>query len=96
MTAELLHHAEEDSAEILRVLPERWHEQFLGEEHSALDAAHEVSRFQQLRELLRVSRLHAATVSDPDFDRAEQAVHEGRREEFVSMEDAFPGWADRR
>ena len=96
MTAEPLHHAEDDPAGIMRALPERWHEQFLSEYHSALDAAHEVWRFQQLRELLRVWRLHAAAVSDPDFDRAEQAVREGRREEFVSMEDAFPGWADRR
>jgi hypothetical protein len=96
MTAEPLHHADDDPAEILRVLPERWHKQFLSEYHSALDAAHEVWRFQQLRELLRVWRLHAAAVSDPDFDQAERAVRAGRREEFVSMEDAFPGWADRR
>ncbi|MEW9533228.1 DUF6247 family protein [Microbispora sp. NPDC049125] len=96
MTAEPVYHADDGPAEILRVLPERWHEQFLSAYHSALDAAHEVWRFQHLRELLRVWRLHAAAVSNPDFARAEQAVREGRRDEFVSMDDAFPGWADRR
>jgi len=89
MAAEPVHHAEDDPAEILRVLPERWHEQFLNEYHRALDAAHEVWRFQQLRELLRVWRLHVSAVSNPDFARAEQAVRENRRDEFVSMEDAF-------
>ncbi|GAA3832706.1 hypothetical protein GCM10022226_62490 [Sphaerisporangium flaviroseum] len=88
--------AAEDPAEILCALPERWHEQFLSEYHTALDAAHEVWRFQQLRELLHLWRLHAAAVSHPDFDRAEQAVRHGRREELVSMDDAFPGWADPR
>ncbi|WP_283138520.1 DUF6247 family protein [Rhizohabitans arisaemae] len=96
MSAEPLHETGYDPAEILRILPERWHEQFLGEYHSALDAAHEVWRFKQLRELLHVWRLHAIAVSNPDFDRAERAVREGRTEEFVSMDEAFPGWARRR
>ncbi len=96
MTAEPLPDVGYDPAEILRVLPEKWHEQFLSEYHNALDAAHELWRFKQLPELLHRWRLHAIAVSDPDFDRAEQAVRAGRREEFVSMDEAFPGWAKRR
>ncbi|WP_030454845.1 DUF6247 family protein [Herbidospora cretacea] len=96
MSAEPLHHHDDDPAEIMRMLPERWHDQFLSEYHAALDAAHEVWRYEQLRELLRVWRLHAIAVSDPMFDQAERAVREGRTEEFVSMDEVFPGWADRR
>ncbi|MEU8143641.1 DUF6247 family protein [Nonomuraea sp. NPDC050022] len=96
MTAEPLHEIGDDPAEILRLLPERWHEQFLSDYHTALDAAHEVWRFKQLQELLHVWRLHAIAVSNPDFDHAERAVREGRTDEFVSMDMAFPGWADRR
>ncbi|MFD2079231.1 hypothetical protein SAMN05421678_102499 [Actinopolymorpha cephalotaxi] len=96
MSAEPIHEVGYDPAEILRVLPEEWHAQFLGEYHSALDAAHEIWRFKQLQELLRVWRLHAAAVSNPAFEQAERAVRENRRDEFVSMDEAFPGWADER
>ncbi|WP_214103519.1 DUF6247 family protein [Acrocarpospora catenulata] len=95
MTAEPLHTTRDDPAEILRALPAKWHEQFMSEYHAALDAAHEVWRFKQLREVLHRWRLHAIAVSNPDFDRAEQDVRDGRREGFVSMDDAFPGWAAR-
>ncbi|MFI6596045.1 DUF6247 family protein [Nonomuraea sp. NPDC050536] len=91
MTAEPLH-ALEDPAEILSVLPERWHAQFLGEYHTALEAAHEVWQFKQLREVLHRWHLRAAAFSHQDFDRAEQAALEGRREEFVSAKDVIPGW----
>ncbi|MBO3753249.1 hypothetical protein J5X84_45110 [Streptosporangiaceae bacterium NEAU-GS5] len=84
-----------DPAEILRALPERWHAQFLAEYHAALDAAHEVWRFKQLREVLHRWRLHAVAVANPDFERAEQDLREGRTEDLVSMDDAFPGWSRR-
>jgi hypothetical protein len=35
----------DDPSEILRLLPAKWHEQFLTEYHGALDAAHEVLAF---------------------------------------------------
>ncbi|MEQ4203747.1 DUF6247 family protein [Actinopolymorpha sp. B17G11] len=96
MTAEPLHEVGDDPADILRTLPDKWHAQFLSEYHSALDAAHEVWRFSQLQELLRRWRLHAIAVSSPAFEQAERAVREDRRDEFVPMDEAFPGWADGR
>lgn len=95
MTAEPILESGEDPAEILRVLPVQWHEQFLGEYHSALDAAHEVWRFQQLRDLLHLWRLRAVAYSNPGFDRAAQAAREGRADEFVPADQVIPGWTDR-
>ncbi|WP_214409900.1 DUF6247 family protein [Sphaerisporangium fuscum] len=95
MTAEPLHDDGYDPTEILRALPEAWHEQFLGEYHQALDAAHEVWRFRQLRELLHAWRLRAVAFSTPGFESAAQAVREGRSGEFVPAEQAVPGWAER-
>lgn len=96
MTAEPLNHDGDDPGEILRVLPEEWHEQFLSEYHSALDAAHEVRRFSQLRGLLHLWRLRAVAFSDPSFESAARAARDGRAEEFVPAEQVIPGWADRR
>ncbi|WP_328990771.1 DUF6247 family protein [Kribbella sp. NBC_01245] len=96
MTAEPLHASGDDPAEILRVLPAKWHEQFLSEYHSALDAAHEVWRFQQLREVLHLWRLRAVAYSNPTFEAAAHAAREGREDEFVSADQVLPGWTDRR
>jgi hypothetical protein len=94
MTAQPLHGEPDDPAEILRVLPEQWHQQFLSEYHGALDAAHEVWRFQQLREVLHLWRLRAVTYSDPGFEEAAQAARENRTDEFVPA-DQVPDWTAR-
>lgn len=96
MTAEPLQAAWDDPAEILRALPAKWHEQFLSEYHAALDAAHEVWRFQQLREVLHLWRLSAIAFANPDFEAARQDAREGREEDFIPAEEVIPGWADRR
>ncbi|MEV4252802.1 DUF6247 family protein [Spirillospora sp. NPDC049652] len=57
-----------DPSEILRMLPERWHEAFLTDYREALEAAHEVWRWRQLRDLLHLWRLRAAAYSTPGFD----------------------------
>jgi hypothetical protein len=95
MTAQPMQGPQDDPSEILRLLPAKWHEQFLAEYHGALDAAHEVWRFQQLREVLRMWRLRAVAYSDPGYEQAMQAAREGRAEEFVSAEQVIPGWSDR-
>ena len=95
MTAEPLDSSDYDPAEILRLLPARWHEQFLAEYRSALDAAHEVWRFQQLRDVLHLWRLRAIALSNPDFDAAAAAARDRRSDEFVPAEDVIPGWAER-
>jgi hypothetical protein len=94
VTAQPHQESPEDPAEILRVLPAKWHQQFLQEYHGALDAAHEVWRFQQLRDVLHVWRLRAVAYSSPGFEEAAQAARESRDTEFTPAEQ-IPGWADR-
>ena len=95
MTAQPMQSSLDDPGEILRLLPARWHEQFLREYRGALDAAHEVWRFQQLRDVLHLWRLRAVAYSDPGFDHSLQATREDRADEFVPAEQAIPGWPDR-
>ncbi|MFB9248111.1 DUF6247 family protein [Sphaerisporangium melleum] len=92
MTADQMRDAVHDPAEILRILPEAWHEPFLSDHRSALDAAHEVWRFRQLRDLLHTWRLRALALADPGFERAAQAAREGRSKEFVPAGQIIPGW----
>lgn len=68
------------------MLPARWHEQFLGEYRGALEAAHDVRRFQQLCEVLHLWRLRAVAYSKPGFEEAAQAAREGRGDEFGSAD----------
>lgn len=95
MTAQPMQSSPEDPSEILRLLPAKWHEQFLAEYHGALDAAHEVWRFQQLREVLHLWRLRAVAYSDPGFEAALEAARDDRSDEFVPAEQVIPGWPDR-
>ncbi|GAB3756409.1 DUF6247 family protein [Microlunatus parietis] len=60
----------EDPAEILRVLPEKWHSSFLDDYHAALEAAHEVQHWGELRLLLRLWRLRSIAYSNPEFERS--------------------------
>ncbi|TCO47509.1 hypothetical protein EV646_10561 [Kribbella antiqua] len=95
MTAQPAQSSADDPGEILRLLPAKWHEQFLSECHGALDAAHEVWRFQQLRYVLHLWRLRAVAYADPGFDDALEATREDRADEFVPAEHAISGWSDR-
>jgi hypothetical protein len=96
MTAQPMQGSPDDPGEILRLLPAKWHEQFLAEYHGALDAAHEVWRFQQLRDVLHLWRLRAVAYSDPGYEEALQATRAGRAEDFVPAEQVIPGWSDRK
>jgi hypothetical protein len=95
MTAQPMDGSPEDPAEILRMLPRKWHEQFLDDYRLALDAAHEVWRFQQLRDVLHVWRLRAVAYSRPGFDEALRATREDRADEFVPAEQVIPGWPEK-
>ena len=88
MNAQSMQSSPGDPSEILRLLPAKWHEQFLGEYHGALDAAHEVWRFQQLRDLLHLWGLRAVAYSGRGFDHALQATREDRADEFVHWSNA--------
>jgi uncharacterized protein DUF6247 len=81
----------DDPAEILRRLPSRWHAQFLTEYHAALDAAHEVWRWQQLRGLLHRWRLRAIAYSDPEFEKSAQTARDADPDDLTLL----PGWTER-
>lgn len=95
MTADPLEHGPLDPEEILRRLPHEERERFIHEYRSALDAAHEIWRFRQLQEVLRLWHLRAVAYAQSDFkERAEQA--RTGTGDFTSADEAFPDWARRR
>lgn len=78
-------------AEILALLPRRWHEQFLSEYHAALDAARDVRQWRYLAETLTRWRLRATAYSDPGFDAAAQAARDARPEDLTPVP-GLAGW----
>jgi hypothetical protein len=90
----------DDPVEILRVLPARFHDQFLREYYgAAAGAARQVGGYRQLHDVLRLWRLTAAAHSDPGFARRLEAVREavraGSLDRSVPVEEAVPGWPGR-
>jgi hypothetical protein len=73
----------------------KWHESFLAEYEAAVQAAQRVERYRTLHDRLRLWRMRAIAFSAPDFEGGFQAAAEGRSEEFVPVEQVFPGWVDR-
>lgn len=82
----------DDPAQILALLPDRWHEQFLAEYRSGLDAAREVGQWPRPPALLHRWRLRATACTDPGFHAAAEAARRARPEELVPL----PGWDDKR
>jgi hypothetical protein len=89
----------DDPIEILRVLPEQHHEQFLAEYSAAAEGARRVEGYRALHDLLRLWRLTAIAHSDPGFEarheRAREAARTGSTEGWVPIEEIVPDWADR-
>ncbi|SPT64512.1 DUF6247 family protein [Actinomadura madurae] len=97
MTAEPLNHDHGplDPEDILRRLPHDERERFIRDYRSALDAAHELWRYRQLQEVLRLWHMRATAYSRPDFaDRARQA-RTGDPNTFTDAAEAIPGWSER-
>jgi Family of unknown function (DUF6247) len=93
MTAQPIHDAfPDDPAQILRLLPPRWHAQFLDEYRAALDAAREVQRWHHLPVMLHQWGLRAAAYADPQFEVAMQEARDARPEDLIPV----PGWSDPR
>jgi Family of unknown function (DUF6247) len=86
----------DDPVEILRVLPDRFHEQFLAEYVAAAEAARRPEGYRELVDLLRLWRLTAAAYSEPGFDRrlasVREAVQSSSLEGSVAIEEVVPGW----
>ncbi len=97
MSAQPVHEPDlDDPVEILRVLPGRFHDQFLAEYY---EAARQVDGYRQLHDLLRRWRLSAAAYSALGFGERLQAVQEavraGRLDGSVPIEEVVPGRPDR-
>jgi hypothetical protein len=84
----------EDPTEILRVLPEEFHEQFRAEYTAAVERAREPGSYRGLTELLRLWRLRAAAYSDPGYpSRLADARAEGAN--TVPAERVIGSWPHR-
>ena len=90
-------HDPDDPVEILRLLPERFHEQFLSE--SAAEAARRPEGDQALHAMLRLWRLTAFGYSEPGFEgrlgSLREAVRAGSLDGSVPIEDIVPDWSGR-
>ena len=88
----------DDPVEILRILPDRFHEQFLAEYDAAVTGARRPEHYRELHQLLRLWRLRAVTYADPGFATrlaaVQDAVRTGRRE-GTPIEEVVPDWAER-
>ena len=99
MTAQSAHDYDpDDPVEILRVLPSRFHEQFLAEYDAAVTGARRPEHYRELHHLLRLWRLRAAAYADPGFaarlEAVQDAVRTGRRE-GTPIDEIVPDWAGR-
>jgi hypothetical protein len=88
----------DDPVEILRVLPTRFHGQFLAEYDAAVTGARRPEHYHKLHHLLRLWRLRAAAYSNPGFatrlEAIQDAVRTGRRE-GTPIDEVVPDWAER-
>jgi hypothetical protein len=86
----------DDPVEILRALPERFHEQFLTEYDAAAASARRPEGYRALHAMLRLWRLSAAAYSNPGFRDRLAAVRESARtgstEGTVPASSVIPGW----
>jgi hypothetical protein len=73
----------DDPAAIFKLLPASLRPQFRAEYDHAIDAAHDLERFKQVRSLLRQWRLRAIACSRPGYEEAVQDAIQGREEAFV-------------
>lgn len=88
----------DDPVEILRILPSRFHLQFLAGYEAAVARARRPEHYRELHHLLRLWRLRAAAYSDPGFEARWQAMQEaartGRRE-GTPIEEIVPDWDEK-
>ncbi len=80
-----------DPEVILRDLPGRERAEFLRQYHHAVDAAHDLAGYRQLRRLLHAWRLTAVAVSRPGYYEELEAVRNGTVR-TVPADEAIPGW----
>jgi hypothetical protein len=85
----------DDPVEILRVLPDEYHPDFLAQYQAAVDNARRPEEFRRLHDLLRLWRLRAIAYSDPSYDERLASARRGRASDFSPAERVIPGWPAR-
>jgi Family of unknown function (DUF6247) len=85
----------EDPTEILRVLPEEFHEQFRAEYTAAVEHARDPGGYRGLTEVLRLWRLRAAAYSDPGYARRLAAARTEGCTDDVPAERVIGSWPRR-
>jgi hypothetical protein len=98
MTAQAARHPEpddpgDDPAAIFEALPASQRERFRAEYDAALDAAHDLARYRQVADVVRLWRLQAMAFARPGYEEALQDALDGREEAFVQY--VPPGWEGR-
>ena len=80
-----------DPAAILRLLPERYHPQFLREYGLAIEQARQPEQYRMLQNLLRMWRLRAVAYSDPDFSLRQSSAGSASPDD-VPADRIFGSW----
>lgn len=95
VTAQPVHDDDpDDPMEIMRVLPDEYHAQFLAEYGAAVANARRPEQYRQLHHVLRLWRLRAAAYSDPDFEARLESARSGPGDR-VPIEEIVPDWDER-
>jgi hypothetical protein len=84
----------DDPVEILAILPDRFHEQFLSEYDSAVASARRPDQYRQLHYMLRLWRLRAVAYSDPGFESRLESARAGSGNQ-TPIEQVVPDWDSR-
>jgi Family of unknown function (DUF6247) len=84
----------DDPMEIMRVLPARYHDQFLADYDAAAASARRPDQYHELHQTLRLWRLRAAAYSDPDFEARLEAAR-STPGHGTPIEDVVPDWAEK-
>ena len=84
----------DDPMEIMRVLPARYHGQFLADYDAAAASARHPDHYHELHQTLRLWRLRAAAYSDPGFETRLEAARSAPGH-GTPIEDVVPDWAEK-
>jgi hypothetical protein len=85
----------DDPVEILGLLPEGYHAQFLAEYTVVVQGALRPEQFRRLRELLRMWRLRAVAYSGAWYEERLSAASHGGAAGVAPAEQVVPGWPGR-
>ncbi len=85
----------DDPVEILTVLPEEYHSQFMAEYTAAVEGARRPEQFHRLQALLRLWRLRAVAYSSAGYQARLTSAWQEYSADFTPAEQLIPGWPSR-